>query len=97
MVISSDNCYPRADGPSLGETSEGVQIDENLIKAENAEDAVTKKATKKPKSDPPKKRTAKAPHTNGVTCCPVGCGKIYSGKTSAWYLHKKVCTGAPPQ
>jgi hypothetical protein len=25
----------------------------------------------------------------------MGCGKIYSGKTSAWYIHKRECPGAP--
>lgn len=30
-----------------------------------------------------------------MAVCPIGCGKVYSGRTSAWYTHKRVCTGAP--
>ncbi|KAH9540211.1 hypothetical protein CY35_15G099300 [Sphagnum magellanicum] len=32
---------------------------------------------------------------SGPEVCPMGCGKIYSGKTSAWYIHKRECRGAP--
>lgn len=51
---------------------------------------------KKPKKCPKKSSTSKTT-SSGVTYCPVGCGKIYSGKTSAWYVHWAKCTGDPNQ
>ncbi|KAH8949465.1 hypothetical protein BDL97_10G033300 [Sphagnum fallax] len=79
-------------GSNVSETMEGVKL--ALIQST----VTTKKASKSSKSGGTilKKIIAHKPVTDsGSEVCPMGCGKIYKGKTSAWYVHKSKCLGAP--
>ena len=68
--------------------------DDALGQAEDPGELPPKKAKK---SSIPKTSKTTSSGGDGRTYCPVGCGKSYSHKTSAWYVHRVVCTGAPYQ
>lgn len=99
--ISSHSTSQCADGDALGQAEDQGELPPKKAKKSSIKKSSTKKSSI-PKSSIPKSSIPKTSKTtssggDGRTYCPVGCGRSYSHKTSAWYVHKVVCTGAPNQ
>lgn len=104
--ISSHSTSQCADDDALGQAEDPGELPPKKAKKSSTTKISTKKistkksSTKKgsiPKSSIPKTSKTTSSGGDGRTYCPVGCGKSYSHKTSAWYVHRVVCTGAPYQ